>query len=149
MLIFVDEAGDPGFKFEKHSSPYFTIGMVVFNDHKEAEACDQRITLLKRELRLPEHYEFHYKKDFDYQKKYFLEAVSPYEFFYYGIVVYKRLLMSMTFHIQESFYKYVCGLVFERAKQQIYDAKVTIDGTAERDFEQNFQRYLKQKMNTE
>ena len=50
MQVFIDESGDSGFKFEKCSSRFFTVAMVVFNDSDEAEACDQRIQLLKKEL---------------------------------------------------------------------------------------------------
>jgi DNA replicative helicase MCM subunit Mcm2 (Cdc46/Mcm family) len=147
MLIFVDEAGDPGFKFEKHSSTYFTIGMVIFDDEAEAKACDQRIALLKRELKLPETYEFHYKKDSDTRKQAFLESIAPYDFFYYGITIDKKLLYSINFQIRETFYKYVCSLVFENAKEKIHNASVFVDGTYEKAFEQSFQKYLKNKMN--
>ena len=149
MLIYIDEAGDPGFKFEKHSSPYFTIWMVIFNDHEEAIACDQKITLLKRELRLPETYEFHYKKDSNIKKQSFLTAIAPYDFFYYGIIVDKKLLYSINLQIRETFYKYVCSLVFENAKEKIHDANVYVDGTYEKAFEKSFQKYLKNKMNTD
>lgn len=50
MKIFIDESGDSGFKFDKGSSKFFTIAMVIFNDHDEATACEDRINLLKREL---------------------------------------------------------------------------------------------------
>lgn len=49
MLVFIDESGDPGLKIEKGSSRYFTVSLVVFEEHDEALACDQRINLLKRE----------------------------------------------------------------------------------------------------
>jgi ribosome-binding ATPase YchF (GTP1/OBG family) len=120
---------------------------VIFNDNEEAEACDQRITLLKRELRLPDTYEFHYKKDSDIRKQAFLESIAPYDFFYYGIVVDKKLLYSINLQIRETFYKYICSLVFENAKEKIHNANVFVDGTYEKAFEQSFQKYLKTKMN--
>jgi len=148
MLVFIDEAWDTGFQFDKHSSQFFTIWMVVFNEYEEAANCDQRIQLLKKELWLHEGYEFHYKKDSDHIKESFFTAVAPYDFFYYGIVINKTLLSSENFQIQESFYKYVCSLVFENAKEKLNHAIVIIDGSYSKDFEQNFQRYLKKKFNT-
>ena len=148
MLIFIDEAGDPGFKFDKHSSPYFTIWMVIFDDNQQAESCDQRISLIRKELSLPEHYEFHYKKDSDRIKQYFLQMLAPYEFFYYGIIINKKLLTSDYLHIKEPFYKYVCSLVFENAKEKINRAMVVIDGTYDKEFERTFQKYLNNKFNT-
>ena len=50
LLVFIDESGDPGLKTDQGSSRFFTIGLVVFEDHDEAQACDDRIMLLKREL---------------------------------------------------------------------------------------------------
>lgn len=51
MLIFIDESGDPGLKIKQGSSKFFTVGLVVFEDHNEAIACDNRIGLLRKELR--------------------------------------------------------------------------------------------------
>lgn len=62
MLIFIDESGDSGLKIDQGSSRFFTVSLVVFEDHDEALACDQRIGLLKRELRWKEGSEFHFKK---------------------------------------------------------------------------------------
>ncbi|MBI2934194.1 MAG: DUF3800 domain-containing protein, partial [Chloroflexi bacterium] len=32
MLVFVDESGDLGFKFERGSTQFFTIALVVFEN---------------------------------------------------------------------------------------------------------------------
>ncbi|HNU81404.1 MAG TPA: DUF3800 domain-containing protein, partial [bacterium] len=82
MLVFIDESGDSGLKIEKGSSRYFTIGLLVFEDNEEALNCDQRIKSLKKELGLPENYEFHCKRNSDKVRRAFLVAVSPYNFFY-------------------------------------------------------------------
>ena len=121
--------------------------MVIFNDNDEAEACDTKIKIIRKELNLPENYEFHYKKDSDRIKKYFFEMIAPYNFFYYWIIINKELLISENLHIKEPFYKYVCSLVFENAKEKINNATVIIDWTYNKDFEQSFQRYLKKKFN--
>jgi len=62
MLVFVDEAGDPGLKLEQGSSPYFVVALVIFADNDEAEAADARITLLRREMRLDPRFEFRFNK---------------------------------------------------------------------------------------
>ena len=53
MLVFIDESGDTGRKLDKGSSRYFVIVLITFEDNDEALACDQRIALLRKELRLP------------------------------------------------------------------------------------------------
>ena len=40
MLVLIDESGDSGLKTEQGSSRFFTIGLVVFEDHDEAQAVD-------------------------------------------------------------------------------------------------------------
>jgi hypothetical protein len=37
VLVFIDESGDAGFKFECGSSPIFVVAMVAFASHKEAQ----------------------------------------------------------------------------------------------------------------
>jgi len=114
MLVFIDESGDPGLKIEQGSSRYFTVALVIFEDNDDALCCDQRIQLLKKELARIENSEFHFKSNSDKVRRAFLTAVSPYGFFYYGIVINKNKdkLWGEGFKNKESFYKYACGLVF-------------------------------------
>lgn len=151
MLVFIDESGDPGLKIDQGSSPLFTIGLVVFEDHDEAQACDDRITLLKRELGWREDSEFHFKTNSNRVRQAFLEAVAPYNFFYYGIVIDKdpRGLPSDLFKNKLAFYKYACGLVFENAKEKLINAIVVIDEAGGLDFKNQLSKYLRSKANQE
>jgi hypothetical protein len=112
MLVFIDESGDSGLKLEQGSSKYFTIALVAFEDREEAIACDQRIGLLKRELGWSGNSEFHFNKNSIRVRKIFLEAVLPYDFFYYGVVIDKdpKKLYGQGFRNKKSFYKYACSL---------------------------------------
>lgn len=149
MLVFIDESGDSGLKVNTGSSPFFTIGLVVFEEHDEATACDQRIDLLKRELGQEDSYEFHFKNNSDKVRERFLQAVSPYNFFYYGIVMNKKNLWGDGFKEKKSFYKYTCSLVFENAKDKLENAIIVIDQSGSLDFKQQLQTYLKKKINTQ
>lgn len=149
MLIFIDESGDSGLKIESGSSRYFTIGLVVFEDNEEAIACDQRIQLLKKEIGWSQDSEFHFKRNSDRVRETFLRAVSPYNFFYYGVVINKdpKKLWGEGFKNKESFYKYACGLVFENAKEKLMQATVVIDESGNLDFKRQLGKYLKRKIN--
>lgn len=147
MLLFLDEAWDTWFKFNNASSKYFTIGLTIFEDNEEASNCDKKISLLREELSLKKNYEFHYKKDPNRVKTAFMQAVSVYDFFYYGIVVDKENLYSENLRHKESFYKYICSLVFQNAKEHLHNAIVVIDRQWWKKFEQQLQTYLKRKMN--
>lgn len=150
MLVFIDESGDTGLKIEKGSSRYFVIALVSFEESDEALACDQRIGLLKRELKLSEEFEFKFSKLRKDQRIKFFEAALPYTFFYFGIVINKDRdkLYGGGFKIKESFYKYACSLVFENAKPYLKEATIIIDGSGSRQFKQEFKTYLRKKVGT-
>ncbi len=148
MLIFIDESGDTGLDIDKGATEYFTIVMVIFEEDDEAQACDQRIKLLKKELGLPDDFEFHFHKNSNRIRGSFLKAVLPYQFFYYGIVINKHKLFGEGFRNKESFYKYACGLVFENAKDKLDRATVVIDKSGRKLFKFQLAKYLKNKMNT-
>ena len=62
MLVFLDESGDPGMKLTGGSSDLFIVALVIFNDREEAQACDTRIDLLRRELKMCVGMEFKFHK---------------------------------------------------------------------------------------
>ena len=147
MLVFVDESGDPGLKLDQGSSKYFIVTIVLFEEDEEAEAAELRINLLRRELRLASNFEFHFSENKATIRTAFLKAIEPYNFFYFGIVINKEKLYGEGFKFKEPFYKYACGLVFENAKQYLYQATVIFDGSGSKDFRRQLHRYLKRKIN--
>lgn len=147
VLIFIDESGDPGLKIDRGSSEYFAVSLVVFEDEEEAVACDQRVSLLRREIGWKIDSEFHFRRNSHPIREKFLKAVEPYSFFYYGIVINKAKLYGEGFKNKESFYKYACRLVFENAKEKLHDATVIIDRSGSNDFRNQLSSYLKKHMN--
>lgn len=147
MLVFLDESGDTGFKMESGSSLYFTVALILFEENDEAQAADDRIRLLRHELAKPETFEFHFKENSDAVREAFFNAVAPYSFFYFGIVIDKAKLYGESLTTKDAFYKYVCGLVFESAKPYLDDAIVKIDKSGNREFQNQLSSYLKKKIN--
>ena len=147
MLVFVDESGDTGLGLEQGASPLFAITLVVFEENEEAQAADDRITVLRRELGKSAGFEFHFKENSDSVRQAFFDAVVPYNFFYFGFVINKETLYRKAFPSSEAFYKYVCGLVFENAKPYLDSAIVKIDSSGSRQFQQQLAAYLKTKIN--
>lgn len=140
MLVFIDESGDTGLKTAAGSSRYFVVALILFEEHEEAAACDQRIQLLKHELKFPHEFKFN-KLRRDHRQAFF-EAIQPYSFFYFGIAINKANLFGPAFKVKESFYKYSCSLVFENAKPYLRHAIVVIDGSGSRDFKRQLRSYL-------
>ena len=149
MLVFIDESGDSGLKITEGSSRYFVISLVIFEDHKEAEACDQRIKLLGRELGHPQGYYFHFVDNSHAVRLKFFEAVAPYGFTYFGFVLNKdpQKLWGEGFKHKESLYKSTCGYVFENAKPYLDQAIVIIDKSGQKVFRSQLASYLKRKIN--
>jgi hypothetical protein len=87
MLIFIDESGDTGRKLNRGSSRYFLISVILFFENEEAESCDNRITLLRRELSKPDNFEFHFANNSHRIRLKFLEAIKPYKFLYFTVVI--------------------------------------------------------------
>ena len=149
MLVFIDESGDSGLKIDNGSSRYFVVSLVVFEEEEEAINCDKRIELLKSELGFSKTTEFHFSSNSDKVKMAFIDAIMPYNFFYYSIIINKdpRKLFGDGFKNKESFYKYTCGLIFENAKDKLNNAIVIIDESGSNGFKTSLQNYLKTKIN--
>ena len=150
MLVFIDESGDSGLKIDQGSSRFFAVSLVAFEDIEEAESCDQKIELLKRELGWSKDREFHFAHNSHRVRCAFLEAVAPYNFFYYGIAVNKdpAKLYGDGFRVKDSFYKYTCGLVIENAKEKLDNSTIVIDKSGSTDFRHQLAKYLKSRINT-
>lgn len=146
MLVFIDESWDSGFKFDRWSSEFFTVSLVVFNDYDEANACDKAINELREKLKKWE-YEFHFADNSDKVKDQFLETVLPYNFYYYWFVLNKKAIYGQWFKNKASFYKVITGYLFENAKDKLENAKIIIDKSWNNDFRNSLAKYLKKKMN--
>lgn len=151
MLVFIDEAGDTGRKIEKGSSRFFIISLVLFEDHEEAITCDQRISFLRRELKSPENFEFHFARNSKRIRLEFLKAIQPYHFVYFSVVIDKspRKLWGPGFMTKEPFYKYACQMVFTNAKPYLDNAIVVLDKSGSPDFRNSLAKYLRKRLHKE
>jgi len=148
MLAFIDEAGDSGLKVEKGASAFFSVALVLFEEHSEAQKCDQRIELLKSEIGKGPDFEFHFSKNSYKVRTQFLQAVFPYNFFYlvFGLNKSSPRLWGEGFQNKDSLYKWTCGTLFENAKPHLNNAIVVIDQSGGATFRSQLGKYLKRKM---
>jgi hypothetical protein len=149
MLAFLDESGDPGRKILNGSSVFFVVALVTFNVQEDADACDRRISLLREELNLDPGFEFHFSKNAKRVRRAFLEAVTPYDFFYHVFALNKdpQKLYGPGFDHKESLYKFTTRLTFENAKPYLSNATVIIDGSGDRKFRDELATYLRARVN--
>ena len=125
--------------------------MVTFDDHAEAQACNARINLLRRELGYSDQYEFHFSQNSRRVRVAFLEAVTRYRFLYHVFALNKDpyVLWGPEFDHRESLYRFTAGLAFENAKPYLIDAKVVLDGSGDRGFGRELSRYLRKRVGDE
>lgn len=148
MLVFVDESGDAGMKFDKGSSEFFVVTAVLFEDLDEAQRCDDSFAELRRQLGFHELKEFHFNSEREQTRRAFLTHVNRFDFFYLAVVLNKRKLTGPGFQVKESLIKYTSRLVFENAKPNLTNATVVVDGSGAKEFRQSFANYLKKQLNS-
>jgi len=147
MLIFIDDSGDTGFKFEKGSSRYFVISLLIFDDNLEAEKMAVAIKELKRKHVLKDYEEYKFNKSKERIRKEFLVCVTQFQFRVRSLIVEKEILYSPELHKKESFYAYFIKQALKFSNGTISDATIKIDGSGDRVFRKNFLTYLRKELN--
>ena len=146
-MIFLDESGDPGFKFDQGSSAYFVIALVIFDDPLDAEETALKIKRLRERLKLDRQFEFKFSKSSDYFRYQFLETVRDSNFRVRAMVVDKRALHSEKLTTdKESFYGFFVSEVMKHNRGSITGASLKIDGSGDKAFKRSFQTYLRKKL---
>jgi hypothetical protein len=144
MLVFIDEAGDAGRKVDQGSSAYFVVSCVIFEDHEQATTCDQRIDELRKELRYPVSFEFHFAHNSHRVRLAFLEVIKPYKFNYTTVIISKNktLLMGSELNSKESFYQYAISMVLTKIQHHLDSAIIILDKSGGHGFRNNLAKYL-------
>jgi len=144
MLIFIDESGDPGFKFSKGSSQYFAVALVTFKDIEQSLATAQAIEKLANGLR--SFSEFKFSKSRPEIRDKFFEVVYPFEFSIRAIVIRKENLYSQNLRTnKENFYNFFVKSMLKFDNGLLSNAKVVIDGSGDKVFKKELATYLRNK----
>ena len=145
MLGFFDESGDPGLKIDSGSSRFFVVALVTFADDAEALRCDRRIDQLRRELRLPAGYEFHFAKNPWKIREDFLRAAQAFDFRYHLFVLDKAAVIREGQPLQnpETLYQNTARLLFENAKPYLREVALLVDRGGDREIKARLFRRLR------
>jgi len=147
MLVFIDESGDAGFKFDKGSSTHFVVALVLFSDKHEALKADNHISEIRKQLNLHSEFEFHFHKLRKRFCEHFFIEIKSFDFQYFGIVIDKTKIDASRFSSSQVFYNFACELVCLKAKENLFQATVVIDGKKSREFKTKLGNYLKKNVN--
>jgi hypothetical protein len=143
MLAVIDVSGDVGMKLASGSSRFFTLALVLFQDLLVAQACDRHITTIRKDLGLPVDTEFHFSHASDQFLQAFLKGVAAFDFRYFTCTIDKSRLTGKAWQRKAYFQERAAQLVLELARPKLLNAKVLIDKSADRAFNQAFAKYLK------
>ena len=124
------------------------MAIVTFTEQEDADACDQRINLLRRELGLSDRFEFHFSQNSNRVREAFLNAVAPYPFFYHVFALNKdpKKLYGPGLEIKESLYKWCARATFENAQPYLDSATVVIDQSGSKGFRDGLAVYLRRRI---
>jgi hypothetical protein len=148
-LAFIDDAGDPGFKFDSGSSRYFVIACVIFANRESAEAVMTEMCELRRLFGWNKNHEFKFNKLRRADIKTSLAAIAEHTFTTHAAIVDKTLVQNHELKTKPaSFYNFVIREVLARA-DTLENAKVRLDGNSSKAYKKQIVAYFKKAVNTQ
>lgn len=150
MLAFIDDSGDPGFKFKNGSTTHFVIATCVFKNSVDAESASERIREFRRKLGFNEYEEFKFNKSNNKIRQSFIEEISNLNFFIRTIVIDKtRIYSEFLISNPQNFYQYAIKKVLQNSNGTILNAHIKIDGVLSKRYRQTFDVYLRNSLNSD
>lgn len=148
MLVFIDDAGDPGFKLDKGSSRHFVIACVIFDDNLDAEETALRIKRYRRSLNWRDDHEFKFNKASKAIRLGFLEVIKSCNFRVRAIVADKSVIRSPELRRNKNkFYNYMIKEVLSKSDGSIKNASIRLDGHEDRAYKKAATTYFRQQAN--
>jgi hypothetical protein len=144
VLVFVDESGCTGFKFDKGSTKHFVVTMVFFETPESAEATAQKLSQIRTDRNY--HDELHFKELPNNLRTTFYEYMDDCNFFYRSIIIDKTHIYSQ--HLKQNkklFYNYVVGQMVRHDGGYLKDAKIIVDASCDRAFQTELNVYMRRK----
>jgi hypothetical protein len=146
-LVFIDDSGDPGFRFDRGASRYFIIACVIFTDNRCAEQAAQILRDYRKAHNWNKHFEFKFNKLSKEHKHNLLRQLSELDFKVQATVVDKMTVTSHELRTKPtSFYNYVIKETLSRI-DYLHNAKVRLDGSADKEYRQRAISYFKKAVN--
>jgi len=147
--VYIDDAGDPGFKLTQGSTSHFVIACVIFDDPLTVEEVALAIKNFKRKIGWNENREIKFNKTKKSIIKELLSELSGYGFRIRAICVDKSKIRSHELRSkQDSFYNYIIKEVLS-ATEDLTDADVRLDGHSGREYKRTAIAYFRKQINAE
>jgi hypothetical protein len=135
MYVFIDDSGDPGFKFDKGSSRFFVIACCVFETAEAAELTSERFRSLLREFRWGDKAEFKFSKTRREIHERLLTDLFGLPFRVHAVLVDKLALAPQREELrQEDFYLSAIARVLSAIDYRDAGLAISIDGRGDREY---------------
>ncbi len=144
MFVYLDETGDTGFKFEKGSSRYFIVTILVTSD---PVPLNSEIEAFRREHRFPDNHEFKFYSSPDSVRDRFLRLLLQHECLVRCLIVDKHRLESTRVRNDGDLYQTVVALLFQNGMEWLADARLVLDRRAQKTTRDSLGLYLRREMN--
>ena len=146
QLIFIDDSGDPGFKFNKGSSDYLVIACVIFDTPVRAEYTAASIKILKENMGWKQEREFKFHRANDVQKISFFNTMKSHSFKIHAVITDKKNLHNRNNHSSESFYGYMVKAALDGYIEMDL-ARICLDGSGNKNFKRKSTANIRQAIN--
>ncbi len=146
MHVYIDDSGDGGMKFGKGSTRFLVMAACVFDDTRQIELLDQKVSDLSQQLHRKPEFKFHKTKKT--HKRMFFEAIEPVNFAVRVLVIDKTVLYSETLRKSPSKLKsFAISLLLTHTFDTVKNAKILIDGQDTKSFGITDASYIMKKAN--
>ncbi|MDR0594125.1 MAG: DUF3800 domain-containing protein [Bifidobacteriaceae bacterium] len=147
QMVFLDDAGDPGFKLGQGSSTHFVIACVVFETPLVAEKTAQAMKEFRRAQGWRDVHEFKFNRLDKRILRELLAAVAPFDYRIWAVRVNKSSLHAGELRSRpESFYNFAIMQALDRIPG-LDHADVRLDGSGGREFKQSAVVYFGRGLN--
>lgn len=149
--LWLDESGDPGFKFSLGSSKYFIIAFVYLDVGKdideEISSIEKQMSKLKAKLSLTVDYEFKFSRCKDKFKQEFLKRILKFPIKYKAIIVNKKRLKApaLKYRPKELYCEMIRRLLYDNnppLEKAIFIIDEAVAKIHQREFKGILRRYL-------
>ncbi len=146
MFVYLDESGDTGFKFDRGSSRYFVVTLLLVDDPIPLHAAVDELRLA---LRYPPSVEFRFAKSSIAVREQFLRTIALLQFQVRALIVNKEQLTRPQMRSKETLYNYFVRLVLDHDYGAIRGARLILDESVRsKKAKTELRTYLRRMLNT-
>lgn len=142
-LVFIDDSGDPGFRFTRGSSRFFVFALICFEDKANAHNISNSIRVLRGALGKDDQFEFKSSKSNNNHKTEFWNVVNEFDYHISAVIVNKEKFRNKSIITNsEHFYNYILHQTINNNRIYLENSSIYVDGNYPKKYKQKIQKYM-------